>query len=167
MKNKFLKYALAPLAVVLMFAFAAWNNEDEGRKVTITDSETGQVFDYMYAGNKSYQKIYSLDTLTGTTPDTIQIPWILASPFQYEFYIKLRKITGTPNTKIVLDSRTVTNGIWSPIDSVSCSGADSTKVHFRLRSTVAYASQYRMRFVRTGSHSLARNVHLNIKPPNQ
>lgn len=166
MKYKFLKYILPVFAIVAMFAFAAWNNE-KAEMVTLTDPDTGKVETFEFAAPRSYSKTFALDTLTGTTPDTITVPWIMASPFQYEIYMKLRKLTGTPNTKMVLDSRTVTNGIWSPIDSVTCGGADSVKVHFRLRSTVAYGTQYRVRFVRSGSHSLARNVQMTIKPPNQ
>ena len=136
----------------------------DGEKVPVVTVD-GE--DFYYAANKSYFYDRRRDTITGTTRDTIKFPWIMASPYQYEAYVRLRKLSGTPNTKILLQSRTITNGIWSPIDSVSAAGADSTKVHFRLRGALSYGTQYQLIFVRTGSHSLERDVEIAIKPPNQ
>ncbi len=153
------------LAIVALFVGMSFDKS--ASNTYVFEDENGVVHEYDFAPPKAYQKSFALDTLTGTTRDTVKIPWIMASPWQYEYYVKLRKLTGTPNTKILLQARTVTNGIWSPVDSVSCSGADSTKVHFRLRGTTVYGAEHQLIFVRTGSHSLARNVQVNIKPPNQ
>lgn len=164
--KRFLKYAIAPAVFAVILAALAFNRNDSGVSV-LTDADGGTVYEYDYAPPKSYQKIFARDTITGTTQDTVRIPWIMASPFQYEYYVRLRKLSGTPNTRVVLEARTVTNGIWSPVDSVSCSGADSVKVHFRLRGSIVYGSQHQLIFKRTGSHSLQRDIQINIKPPNQ
>ena len=121
------------LAIVALFVGMSFDKS--ATNTYVFEDENGVVHEYDFAPPKAYQKSFALDTLTGTTRDTVKIHWIMASPWQYEYYVKLRKLTGTPNTKILLQARTVTNGIWSPVDSVSCSGADSTKVHFRLRGT--------------------------------
>lgn len=117
------------------------------------------------AKKEALVRVYPRDTLTGTTADTIEVPWTLSSQYQYNYRIFLKKNTGTPNTKVVLDERNaVGSSLWSPIDSFTCGGADSLKYQFVLRGTHVYGVQHRLRFVRTGSHSLRRDVILRVKP---
>ena len=164
MKNKYLKYALAPLVVVLMFAFAAWNKTDRQK---VQDPETGEFYEMLLSPSGTSGKLPvggAIDTLTSSTGATYQVPYIFASAYQYEIYMWIKKISGTPNSKVVLDSRNNTNGVWTPIDSISVSGADSTKLHFRFRSTAAYGNQYRYRLVKNGASSLSFKSEYNFKP---
>lgn len=166
MKSFFLKYTAAVLVTVALLAAAAWNSKSENTYVI--EDENGITHEYDFAPPKSYQKVFARDTMSSAGSTTVDIPWIMASPYQYQYYIRLRKISGTPNTKIVLDEANSTGStLWSPIDSVSCSGADSVKVHFRLRGTTVYGVRQRLRFVKTGTNTLQRDIILNIKPPNQ
>lgn len=157
---------------ILCFAMLAFSfsGSDAPKSAQYIDSETGEWKDIEYAGSTKYLQGKmdqgAIDTLTGSTGRTFQIPAIFANAYQYEIYCRVKKITGTPNSKIVLDSRTVTNGTWTPIDSVSVAGADSTKLHFRLRGTNAYGAEYRTRLVKTGSSTLSLKLDYNFKPTN-
>ena len=134
----------------------------------VVEDENGVVNEYAYLAPKSYQKVFSRDSITTAGSTTVIVPWIMASPYQYQYYVRLRKIGITPNIKVVLDEANSTaSTLWSPVDSFSCSGADSTKVHFRLRGTTVYGARHRLRFVKTGATLVERDIILNIKPPNQ
>lgn len=135
------------------------------KSVQYTD-ENDVVNTVWYAGTNQ-QKIFPLDTLTTAGTTTVTVPWNMSSAYQYQYFFKMRKIGVTPNVKIVLDERNAANSsIWSAIDSVSMSGADSTKLNFRLRGTNVYGSFHRIRFVKTGNGAVARNTELVIKSTN-
>jgi hypothetical protein len=152
------------LGVVGSFAFSKPDVPFE-TPVQYTDAD-GDTYTQWYAGTNA-QKIFPLDTLTTAGTTTITVPWNLSSPYQYQYFFKMRKIGVTPNVKIVLDERNAANSsIWSAIDSVSMSGADSTKLNFRLRGPVTYGSFHRIRFVKTGNGAVARNTELVIKATN-
>ena len=167
MKNyKYLLGTLLFCAVVALFS--AFNRPEiaEAKQAVQYTDEAGDVNTVWYAG-ANQQKIFPLDTLTTAGTTTITVPWNMASPYQYQYFFKMRKIGVTPNVKMVLDERNAANSaIWSAIDSVSMSGADSTKLHFRLRGSLAYGSFHRIRFVKTGNGAVARNVELVIKATN-
>lgn len=154
------------ICIGLSFAFKKETfSEVEKQPVVITD-EDGNASTYYWAG-ANQQKIFGMDTLTTAGTTTITVPWNMSSPYQYQYFFKLRKIGVVPNIKIVLDERNAANSaIWSAIDSVSMAGADSTKLHFRLRGTNTYGSFHRLRFVKTGNGAVARNTELVIKPTN-
>ena len=152
------------IGAALAFSFSTTATRYE-TAVTMED-ENGNAYTEMFAGT-AMQKIIALDTLTTAGTTTVSVPWNMSSPYQYQYFFKLRKIGVTPNVKIVLDERNAANSaIWSAIDSVSCSGADSTKLNFRLRGATTYGSFHRLRFVKTGAGAVARNTELVIKPTN-
>lgn len=166
---KQIKYFLLPLAFIaaaIMFAFRDESNA--GKTVTVVEDD-GAVKEYLYAAApKPYQKVFARDSISTAGNTTVDVPWIMASPYQYNYYVRLRKIGVTPNIKVVLQEANSTGStLWSPIDSFSCSGADSTKVHFRLRGTHVYGARHRLLFVKTGTTLVQRDIILNIKPPNQ
>ena len=128
-----------------------------------TDANDVEHVNEIFAGMPQ-QKTFSLDTLTGTSTNTVSVPWTMASNYQYSYYFKLRKVTGPTNTKVVLDAATASaSSLWHPIDSFTVGGADSLKMHFIFRGT-AYDAKHRIRFVRTGAGKLARNIEMTIKP---
>lgn len=130
------------------------------------EDEAGGVETQFFAGS-AQQKIYALDTMSVASTTYITVPWNMSSPYQYQYFFKMRKLVGTPNVKIRLEERNASNSaIWSAIDSVSVSGADSLKLHFRLRGSIAYGAFQRIAFVKTGTNTMARNVEFNIKPTN-
>lgn len=155
------------VGLVALFAAASYSSETVENTVRLEDAP-GVFNDYTYApANKPLQKVFSRDSITTAGNTTVTVPWVLASPYQYQYYVRLRKIGITPNIKIVLQETNSTNStIWSPIDSVSCSGADSTKVHFRLRGTTVYGAKHRLLFVKTGATLVERDIELNVKPTN-
>lgn len=170
--KKFSEYTWAGVVLVVIlsigisFAFKGENlAEVEKQPVVITD-ESGNTGVYYWAG-ANQQKIFPLDSLSTAGTTTITVPWNMSSAYQYQYFFKMRKVGVTPNIKIVLDERNAANSaLWSAIDSVSMVGADSTKLHFRLRGTNTYGSFHRLRFVKTGNGIVARNTELVIKATN-
>jgi hypothetical protein len=150
----------------LAVSFKGENLSEVEKQATVITEPDGTTNTYYWAGTNQ-QKIFGLDTLTTAGTTTITVPWNMSSPYQYQYFFKLRKIGVTPNIKIVLDERNAANSaIWSAIDSVSMVGADSTKLNFRLRGAQTYGSFHRLRFVKTGNGAVARNTELVIKPTN-
>jgi hypothetical protein len=95
-------------------------------------------------------KPWTLDTLTTTEADTLNLGYQLASPYQYMYQFKVIKISGTPNLKIVLDGRnSMANSDWLGMDSLTISGADSVRTYFGLKGTNTYNLQHRLRLVGT------------------
>ena len=162
------KYIWAILLFIGGFAaFQAFNSPDvRTDEIVQYVDENDNVSTYGYAGTNQ-QKIFALDTLTTAGTYTTLVPWNMSSPYQYQYFFKLRKIGVTPNIKVVLDERNAANSaVWSAIDSFSMSGADSTKLNFRLRGAQTYGSFHRIRYVKTGNGAVARNVEFVIKPTN-
>lgn len=166
-------YATLAMAFVVVFlgilgSFAFKNEEVkeiDTAPVVITD-EDGNTSTFTWAAGNQ-QKIFPRDTLTTAGTTTVTVPWNMASPYQYQYYVRLTKIGHTPNIKVVLDERNAANStLWSAIDSFSMVGADSTKVNFRLRGSNTYGSFHRMRFIKTGNLGVARNIELVIKGTN-
>ena len=154
------------LGIAGSFAFKSENLSNIEKQPTVITDESGNTGTYYWAGSNQ-QKIFALDTLTTAGTTTITVPWNMASPYQYQYFFKMRKIGVTPNVKVVLDERNAANSaLWSAIDSVSMVGAESTKLNFRLRGSVTYGSFHRLRFVKVGNGGVARNTELVIKPTN-
>jgi hypothetical protein len=165
MKHKYFIYTALFCAAVTCFLAFSRPDVAPNQAVQYTD-EVGNTETQWYAGSNQ-QKIFALDTLTTAGTTTITVPWNMASPYQYQYFFKMRKIGVTPNVKVVLDERNAANSaLWSAIDSVSMVGADSTKLNFRLRGSVTYGSFHRLRFVKVGNGGVARNTELVIKPTN-
>ena len=171
--KQFIKYfSEGMLGAVIILAVAciglfAFNSPDVAPEnaVQIT-GENDAVNTKFYAG-VAQQRIYTMDTLTTAGTYTTVLPYNLSSPYQYQYFLKLRKIGVTPNVKVVLDELNCSNSaIWSAIDSFSMSGADSTKLNFRLRGSIVYGAKHRLRYVKTGNGAVARNLEINIKPTN-
>lgn len=155
----------AILASFVFFATVAFNKVSTAN--IVVEDENGKVTEY-FAPPRSYQRVIARDTMSAAGSTTVDIPWIMASPYQYNYYIRLRKLQHTPNVKVVLrEANSTGSTLWSPIDSVTCSGDDSTKVHFRLRGTHTYGARHQLLFVKTGTTTVQRDIILNIKPPNQ
>jgi hypothetical protein len=145
------------MAFALCLGIAAFSAFDAPQKDDVSFSSPA----------KPQQYAFPLDTMSAAGTTYKNVPWNMASPYQYQYFVKLRKISGTPNVKIRLEERnTATSSIWSAIDSVSCSGADSVKLFFRLKGAVTYGASHRIAFVKTGTNTMARNIELNIKPTN-
>ena len=156
-----LKYLAGPLVVVFLFIAASWNRQEQ----TVTVDEGNALVEYSFAGLKPEQKTYARDTISAATSTTVAVPWIMASPYQYNYYVRLRKIGVTPNVKVVLQEANSTGStLWYPIDSFSCSGADSVKVNFLLRGATTYGARHRLLFTKTGTGAVQRDIILNIKP---
>lgn len=154
------------VAACIIGSFAFKSPDVAPTEATQYTDEDGNVNTVWYAG-ANQQKIFPLDTLTTAGTTTITVPWNMSSPYQYQYFFRLRKIGVVPNIKVVLDERNAANSsIWSAIDSFSMSGADSTKLHFRLRGATTYGSFHRLRFVKTGNGAVARNSELVIKATN-
>lgn len=179
MKNKLnIMWAAVLFAFASAFAVLAFDKPTTTHAdLTTVEDETGTKTTYDLQGHvisgidafaaSNQQKIFALDTMSAASTTYISVPWNMASPYQYQYFFKMRKIAGTPNVKIRLEERNIAqSSIWSAIDSVSVSGADSLKLHFRLRGTNVYGAFHRIAFVKTGTNTMARNVELNVKGTN-
>ena len=156
----------ALLLVAAIAGFSAYSPSKAFDEALTIENEDGTTTTTTFAGTNQ-QKVYALDTISAATTTYVNVPWTLASPYQYQYFFKMRKIGVTPNVRIRLEERNATNSsIWSAIDSVSMSGADSTKLHFRLRGTNAYGSNHRIAFVKTGTGAVARNIEFVVKATN-
>lgn len=166
------------IAFASAFAFSAFDKPST-TYTSLTDyvDESGNVVTKDIHGNvvsgedafaaSNLQRIYALDTISAATTTYITPGYNLSSAYQYSYFFKMRKIGVTPNVRIRLEQRNTSNSaIWSAIDSVSMSGADSTKLHFRLQGTNVYGAAHRIAFVKTGTGQVARNVEVNIKGTN-
>lgn len=163
MKLTFFKYLAAPIVFAALIAAAAWNRPS-GNTYVVTD-ENGVRHEYDFAPPKPEQLVIARDTISAATSTVVNIPWILASPYQYQYYVRLRKIGVTPNVKVVLQEANNSGAaFWVPVDSFSCSGADSVKVNFLLRGSVTYGAKHRLRFTKTGTGAVERDMIFNIKP---
>lgn len=163
MKKQYAIFGLFAL-ICTMLAVSSFDTESAG---TYYDDTTGKEVEYKFATGTSEQYDRPLDTMSSAGTTYVNIPWNMKSPYQYQYFFKMRKIAGTPNVKIRLEERnTARSAIWSAIDSVSVSGADSLKLHFRLRGATTYGAFHRLAFVKTGTNTIARNVEFNIKPTN-
>ncbi len=162
---KYIWGAAAILAITALFTALSFDRTSNSNLVEV--DENGSETEYFVAP-KAYQRVYARDTMSAAGNTTVDIPWPMVSPYQYNYYIRLRKLQHTPNVKVVLrEANSTGSTLWSPIDSVTCSAADSTKVHFRLRGTTVYGARHQLLFVKTGTTTVQRDIILNIKPPNQ
>lgn len=101
----------------LFSAFAA--PERMGRTVEMID-ENGNTTFLAAGAAKTLAKTYTLDTLTNAANDTLSVPWILESPYQYCYQFKVTNISGTTSIKVYLEQRNYTASTeWTKVDSVS------------------------------------------------
>lgn len=134
-------FCFAAFAAVF-FAFSPSGTRTE----TDADGQTYNVF----GKEDVITKAWTLDTLTTTEEDTLALGFLLASPYQYSYQIKCSKISGTPSLKVVLDQRnSLSNTDWLGCDSLTISGADSTRQYFALKGANVWGLQHRLRLVGT------------------
>jgi len=125
--------------------FAAFGTSNER---TITDTDGQQIT--IAGADQTITKAWTVDTLTTTEKDTLNLGFQLASPYQFSYQIYCKKLSGTPSLKIVLDQRnSMSNTDWVGSDSLTISGADSVRTYFAIRGAVAYGLQHRLRLVGT------------------
>ena len=178
MKYKFDIAWVLLLAVVGTLTFSAFDKpntthtalttiEDENGNKTTVDADGNAVYGSDYYAGTNQQKIYSMDSLSTAGTSYVTVPWNLSSAYQYQYFFKMRKVGVTPNVKIRLEEANCSaSSIWSAIDSVSMSGADSTKLFFRLKGTNVNGAKHRIAFVKTGNGIVARNIEFNVKATN-
>lgn len=136
----------------------------------VFEDENGVVAKYDFAPPKAYQKVYAVDTITNTEKDTLTIPFIMASPYQYSYQFKVTKLTGTANNnfKVVLDqANTSASTQWMAIDSFTRTGADSLRRDWLIKGTNVWGARHRLRIIGAGTNLTQYYTTYNIKPPNQ
>lgn len=136
----------------------------------VFEDENGAVETYDFMPPKSYQKVWAADTITNTEKDTLLIPWIMASPYQYSYQFKVTKLTGFNNNnfKVVLDqANTTSSTMWMAIDSFTRSGADSTRRDWLIKGGDTWGARHRLRVIGASVNLTQYYVTANIKPPNQ
>lgn len=152
---------------VLFFAVAF---DRPATQTYLLEDENGKVIENYFAPPKSYQKVYAVDTITNTEKDTLTIPYILASPYQYSYQFKVTKLTGTANNnfKVVLDqANTSASTQWMAIDSFTRTGADSLRRDWLIKGANTWGARHRLRIIGAGTNTTQYYTTYNIKPPNQ
>ena len=133
--------------IVAIFAALFSSFSHSSTSVQTIDEPDGKLI-LEFAGNGKDPNVYKVwdhDTLTTTENDTLNLGVTLRSPYQYSYQFKVLKISATPSLKLVLEQRnSMSNTDWMHMDSVSVSGADSTKRDFILRGTNTYGLQHRL-----------------------
>ena len=136
----------------------------------VFEDENGATETYDFAPPKAYQKVWAVDTITNTEKDTLLIPWIMASPYQYSYQFKVTKLTGFNNNnfKVVLDqANTTASTMWMAIDSFTRSGADSVRRDWLIKGGDTWGARHRLRIIGASVNLTQYYVTANIKPPNQ
>jgi len=140
---------IAFLAVIMLVTLFLSFRESKTVTLDAPDGQAAATFDPQGKEDQIY-KAWTVDTLTTTEKDTLALGFNLASPYQFSYQIYCKKLSGTPNLKIVLDQRnSLTNTDWVGSDSISISGADSIRTYFAIRGTNSYGLQHRLRLVGT------------------
>lgn len=171
MKLKFFYMWAATVTVgfIALFAAASYSSETAESTVRLED-EPGVFNDYVYTpANKPLQKVLAIDTITNTEKDTLAVPWVLASPYQYSYQFTVVKLTGFNNNnfKAVLDQANTTNSTrWMAVDSFIRSGADSTRRDWLLKSPDLWGAKHRIRIIGASVNLTRYTVEANIKPTN-
>lgn len=138
-------------AAVVVASLAVFFSAFNASEVRTTEAPDGITTAYGAAGKEDViTKTFTHDTLTTTEIDTLNLGYSLQSPYQYSYQMNIAKVSGTPSLKVVLDTRnSFSNSDWMGIDSVSASGADSTKTYFLLTGDNTFGLQHRLRLVGT------------------
>lgn len=149
MKLAYIYYSILAVLALAFGMYAFSGSETSVREFQHNDGHATVVYDF--AGKESaIYKNWTVDTLTTTEKDTLALGFTLASPYQYCYQIYCKKLSGTPNLKIVLDQRnTLGNTDWLGCDSLSISGADSIRTYFALKGANTWGIQHRLRLVGT------------------
>src|SRR5690606_36603500 len=110
--------------LVLACCAAFMFNSFRTSKTVTFDAPDGQaqvVYDPQGREDQIY-KAWTVDTLTTTEKDALSLGFNLASPYQFSYQVYCKKLSGTPNLKIVLDQRnSLTNTDWVGSDSICIS----------------------------------------------
>lgn len=159
-------------AVIAAFAvlFLAVAFDRPATETYVFEDENGAVTENYFTPPKAYQKVYPVDTLTNTEKDTLTIPFIMASPYQYSYQFLVTKLTGNANNnfKVVLDqANTSASTQWMAIDSFTRTGADSLRRDWLIKGANVWGARHRLRLIGAGTSSTRYFVTYNIKPPNQ
>ena len=168
MKLAYFKPFIFPALFCLILAAIA--SDRPATETYVFEDENGAVIKYDFAPPKAYQKTFTADTLTNSEKDTLPIPWILASPYQYSYQFKVSKISGTASGsfKAILDQANTTGSTdWMPIDSFTRSGADSLRRDWLIKGANIWGARHRIRLVGANTAATKYWVTANIKPPNQ
>ncbi len=155
-------FALAFLAFAGMAAYSP----SIPMETIAVESETGNGLSYEYAPVTGViAKPYTKDTITNAANDTLSLNYILASPYQYSYQIRLTNISGTRSIKFYLEQISATGSTrWMKVDSAITSG--STINDYLMKGANTWGNKHRIIVDGAGTQSTAYQVDAWLKKSN-
>lgn len=118
-----------------------------------------------YQSSGAVVKAFTKDTITNAANDTLNLNFILASPYQYAAQVRMTNISGTRNVKFYLQQTAATgSNRWMTVDSAITSG--STINDYLMRGANTWGNKYRIIVDGTGTQSTAYQVDAYFKKTN-
>ena len=159
-----MKNALWLLFILAIAGIAATYNPDAKTIDVVTETESGYVVDYAPTG-MTIAKTWSLDTITNAENDTLLLNYILASPYQYSYQIKLANISGTRGIKFYLEQTNATGSTrWMAVDSAVTSG--STINAYLMEGANTWGNKHRIIVDGSGTQVVSYHVDGWLKKTN-
>jgi len=164
--KKYINYLIGPLALCALFAAISFDrpaSQKDALAVRFDENDKPEYYDF--GTPKAIYKTWALDTITNTEKDTLSLPAILESQYQYSIQARVLRISGTKNVKFVLDQTNATGStVWMPVDSVSAASPDTLKTVFLMKGANVWGNKHRIRVVGTGTQSTSYQVTALYKP---
>ena len=111
---------------------------------------------------KSLYKTYTLDTLANAANDTLAVPWILESQYQYCFQFKVTNISGTSAIKAYLEQTNYTGSTeWTKVDSVTLAADPGSGI---MKGANVWGNKYRLIMDGSGTQSTSYRASALLKP---
>lgn len=162
MKNKFLPLALVAF-VGIMAAFAF--NRSEWRVAEVEDGVEYLESAQAAASSGAVYKAWTKDTITNAANDTLTLGYILSSPYQYAFQIRMTNISGTRAVKFYLEQTAATGSTrYMKVDSAITSG--TTVNDYLMKGQNVWGNKYRIIVDGSGTQSTAYQVDGLLKKTN-
>lgn len=165
MKYKFLFLASA-LFLGVTAIFSAFDKPEATRFDQV--AQYGEDGSLTHAFAPSYgvvTKAWAKDTITNAANDTLNLPGVLASPYQYGYQVRITNISGTRNVKFYLEQVShATSTRWMKVDSMVTSGSTVNDYHMKAANT--YGIKHRVIVDGTGTQSTAYQLEALLKKTN-
>jgi len=161
MKNKFL-FFFGALAL-LMTGLFAFDGGESARPVEVFDG-VEYFSDQTPAGSGAIYWPQPERTITNAGKDTLTLPYILASPYQYCFQIAMSNTSGTRNVKFYLEQTAATGSTrYMKVDSAITTGSVPS---YMMRGTNVYGNKFRVLAIGAGTQVTKYRIDGLLKKTN-
>lgn len=165
MKYKFIFLACA-LFLGVTAIFSAFDKPDAAQFDQMAQYDEDGSLNTVFAPSYGVvTKAWAKDTITNAANDTLELPGILASPYQYGYQVRITDISGTRNVKFYLEAVSHAKSTrWMKVDSMVTSGSTINDYHMKAANT--YGIKHRVIVDGTGTQSTAYQLDALLKKTN-